>query len=135
MPGKKGNYLRYDDKAIRLAQRRALEDTPEFRDRYRFRAGVEGTMSQLDRLTGFKNLRVRGLSAVSFAAYLKAAAINIIRAAAFRNREKERQATLIAAFSMLSCAVKNRVQYISTAIRQWIGLRPLNMQFGTFYVG
>lgn len=133
MPGKKGRYLRYDDKAIRLAQRRAQEDTPEFRDRYRFRAGVEGTMSQLDRLTGFKYLRVRGLSAVSLAAYLKAAGINIIRAAAFRNRDKEGDPALTPALSMLFCAVKDRVQHISTAIRQWISLRPLNIQFAALY--
>lgn len=133
MPGKKGHYLRYDDKAIRLAQRRALEDTPEFKDRYRFRAGVEGTMSQFDRLTGFKDLRVRGLSAVSFAAYLKAAGINIIRAAAFCYRKKEEESALKAAFSVLSCAVKDRVQLISAAIRHWIGLQPPNMRLGTLY--
>jgi len=133
MPGKKGRYLRYDDKAIRLALRRAQEDTPEFRDRYRFRAGVEGTMSQLDRLTGFKDLRVRGMSAVSFAAHLKAAGINIIRAAAFRNRENEGEPALIAALSMLSCAVKERLQVVSAAIRHWIGLRRLNMQFAAIY--
>ena len=50
-------------------------------------------MSQLDRLTGIKNLRVRGLFAVSFAAYLKAAGINIIRAAAFRRRKNEGNST------------------------------------------
>jgi hypothetical protein len=133
MPGKKGNYLRYDDKAIRLAQRRAQEDTPEFRDRYRFRAGVEGTMSQLDRLTGFKYLRVRGLSAVSFAAYLKAAAINIIRAAAFQSREKEGNPSLTPAVSMISCAVKEHLQMISAAIRHWINLQSLNLQFGALY--
>ena len=133
MPGKKGHYLRYDDKAIRLAHRRAQEDTPEFRDRYRFRAGVEGTMSQLDRLTGFKDLRVRGLSAVSFAAYLKAAGINIIRAAAFRNREKERETALIAALSMLSCAVKERLQHVSANIRQWASFRWPNRHFAEPY--
>ena len=133
MPGKKGRYLRYDDKAIRLAQRRAWEDTLEFRDKYRFRAGIEGTMSQLDRLTGVKNLRVRGLSAVSFSAFLKAAGINIIRAAAFRNRENEGEPALIAALSMLSCAVKERLQHVSAAIRHWSGLRRLDMQFAELY--
>ncbi|NTW60529.1 MAG: transposase [Nitrospirae bacterium] len=133
MPGKKGRYLRYDDKAIRLALRRAQEDTPAFRNRYRFRAGVEGTMSQLDRLTGFKDLRVRGLSAVSFAAYLKAAGINVIRAAAFRNRENEGKPAIIVDLSMLSCAVKERVQHVSAAIRHWISLRPLDMQFAALY--
>ena len=86
-PGKKGYYLRYDDKVLRLAQRRAQEKTPEFREVYRFRAGIEGTMSQLDRKTGLKYLRVRGLAAVSFCATLKAAGINILRAVAFRISE------------------------------------------------
>ena len=85
-PGKRGHYLRYDDKAIRLAKRRVQEKTPEFKDKYRFRSGVEATMSEYDRKTGVKHLRVRGLSAVSFCATLKAAAVNIFRATVFRNR-------------------------------------------------
>lgn len=44
-------------------------------------------MSQLDRKTGVKHLRVRGLAAVSFCATLKAAGINILRAVAFKNSE------------------------------------------------
>ena len=88
-PGKKGYYLRYDDKALRLAQRRAHEKTPEFQEVYRFRAGIEGTMSQMDRKTGLKYLRVRGLAAVSFCATLKAAGINILRAVTFKNSKNE----------------------------------------------
>jgi hypothetical protein len=87
--GKKAYYLRYDDKALRLATRRAYEKTLEFRDRYRFRAGIEATNSALDRKTGVKQLRVRGLKAVSLAATLKAAALNILRAAAFRARTQQ----------------------------------------------
>ena len=85
-PGERGNYLRYDEKAIRIAQRRAYEKTPEFREKYRFRSGIEGTISCCDRKTGIKHLRVRGLTAVSFCATLKAIGINIFRAAAFKNR-------------------------------------------------
>jgi hypothetical protein len=88
-PGKKGYYLRYNDKTLRLAQRRAHEQTPEFQEVYRFRAGIEGTMSQMDRKTGLKYLRVRGLAAVSFCATLKAAGINVLRAVAFKNSENE----------------------------------------------
>ena len=88
--GKRGYYLRYDDKTLRLAQRRASEKTPEFREVYRFRAGIEGTMSQTDRRTGVKHLRVRGLAAVSFCATIKTVGINILRAVAFRNSESER---------------------------------------------
>jgi hypothetical protein len=129
MPGKKGRYLRYNDKAIRLALRRAREDTPEFRDRYRFRAGIEGTMSQLDRLTGLKNLRVRGLARVSFAAHLKAAGINIMRAAAFRKKEIEKEQDLSSAIFILLCAVKDRLQLVSTAMRQRTRLRWANMHY------
>ena len=82
--GKRHYYLRYDDKAQRCAQRRAQQQTDEFRERYRWRAGVEATMSEYNKLTGVKQLRVRGLKAVRVCAVLKAVAINIIRATAVR---------------------------------------------------
>jgi hypothetical protein len=87
--GKKGFYLHYDEKALRLAKRRVYEKTPAFQEVYRFRAGIEGTMSQLDRKTGLKHLRVRGLAAVSFCATLKAAGLNLLRAVAFTNSQKD----------------------------------------------
>jgi len=90
-PGKKFYYLRYEEKAMRVAKRRAIEQTSEFKDRYRWRAGVEATMSELDRRTGVKRLRVRGFKAVRFSATLKAIGINILRAAAVHratNRDK-----------------------------------------------
>ena len=108
------------------------EDSPEFRDRYRFRAGIEGTMSQLDRLTGIKNLRVRGMFAVSFAAYLKAVGINIIRAAAYRNREAEGKPAPLDNF-LLSCAVKERLQRVSAVIRYWNSLQWPNMHFAALF--
>jgi hypothetical protein len=87
-PGKHGWYLRYDEKAIRIAKRRCYEKTLKFQEKYRFRSGIEGTMSYCDRKTGIKHLRVRGLAAVSFCATLKAAAVNILRAAAFMQRKE-----------------------------------------------
>lgn len=133
LPGKKGRYLRYNDKALRLAQRRAREDTPEFRDKYRFRSGIEATMSQLDRLTGIKNLRVRGLTRVSFATFLKAAGVNIMRAAAYRKREAERKSAPEQAVSALSCAVKERLLLVSSAIKRWSHLWRLNMRLAPHY--
>ena len=82
--GKKYYYLRFKDKDVRLAKRRLHEQSAEFKDRYRWRAGVEATMSEYDRKTGVKHLRVRGLKAVRFSATLKALGVNIFRAAAFR---------------------------------------------------
>jgi hypothetical protein len=84
VPGKRHFYLRYDRKAVRLAERRAREQTPEFRDRYRYRAGVEGTISAYEARTGVKRLRVRGLEAVRFCATLKATGVNIFRATMVR---------------------------------------------------
>jgi hypothetical protein len=46
-------------------------------------------MSQYDRLTGVKRLRVRGFKAVSFAAVLKAVAVNIARAVAVQRARAE----------------------------------------------
>ena len=80
--GKRGFYLRFSDKQLRVALRRAQIQTEAFKDRYRWRAGVEATMSEYDRRTGVKHLRVRGFKAVRFAARLKALGLNILRAAA-----------------------------------------------------
>jgi len=80
--GKKAFYLRFTDKQLRIALRRTAIETDEFKDRYRWRAGVEATMSEFDRRTGVKRLRVRGLKAVRFSATLKALGLNILRAAA-----------------------------------------------------
>lgn len=85
--GKKYFYLRFTEKDVRLMKRRAYEETDEFKDEYRWRAGVEATMSEYDRRTGVKHLRVRGLKAVKYCATLKALGINILRAAAFRMKE------------------------------------------------
>jgi hypothetical protein len=87
--GKKHYYLRYTAKEMRLAIRRTYEQTDEFKDRYRWRAGVEATMSEYDRRTGVKHLRFRGFKAVRFCAILKATGLNILRAAAVRRARKE----------------------------------------------
>jgi len=79
--GTKGAYVRYDEKQYRLAQRRAFEQTPEFLDTYRWRAGAEGTMSHYKKDFGAGRLRVRGMASVRFAATLKALGLNIVRAA------------------------------------------------------
>ena len=84
-PGKKQHFLRYSSKDHRLAVRRAAERSEQYIDTYRWRAGVEATMSQYDRLTGGKRLRVRGFKAVRYCATLKAAGLNLLRAAMVRS--------------------------------------------------
>ena len=78
---KKSAFLRYDNKILRLAQRRTFEQTNEFKDRFRWRSGVEGTNSHLKSDVGAGRLRVRGIKSVRFAVVLKALGLNILRCA------------------------------------------------------
>ena len=118
-PGKKYHYLRYDAKGVRLARRRTHQQTGEFCDDYRWRAGVEGTMSQYDRLTGVKRLRVRGLKAVRFCATLKAVGVNLFRATTVRrarNRATDTGPGSKSSFSRFVSRVKEQMQAFGTAI-------------------
>jgi hypothetical protein len=74
--------LSYKDEQVRLAARRAYQETDEFKDRYRWRSGIEATNSQLERL-GMKKLRVRGMKQVDLRSHLKVLALNIFRVDAF----------------------------------------------------
>jgi len=85
--GKKAFYYRYKEKDVRLARRRLNENTAAFKDTYRYRVGIEGAMSEFDRLTGVKHLCVRGMKVVCFAVVMKAIGLNILRAGRFRNRK------------------------------------------------
>jgi hypothetical protein len=83
------------ERKARLAQRRAEEETPEWRREYAQRSGIEGVNRALDATTGLKQLRVRGTRAVTVAVSLKATGWNIMAAAkirAHRNRKARRQA-------------------------------------------
>lgn len=83
--GKKNYYLRYTGKALRIDRRRKSEHTDEFINKYRYRSGVEATMSEYNTLTGrVKRLRVRDMKAVRYCATLKAIGVNIFRATAVR---------------------------------------------------
>ena len=115
-PGKKKAYLRYSEKRCRLAKRRAFESSEAFIDDYRWRAGVEATMSEFDRRTEVKKLRVRGMPAVRFCARMKAIGLNILRAAAVRKaRRKAKQADSAhnGFFDTFINAVKERIQRLT----------------------
>ena len=85
---KKSCSINYDAKSLRLSRRRKCEKEEAFKEKYRYRSGIEGTMSDLERMTGLKHLRVRGMPQVKLAATLKATGLNILRATTFRNRLK-----------------------------------------------
>jgi len=80
---KKGYLLRYTPKEAELTIRRQYEQSDEFKDKYRYRSGVEASISRFIHMTGARRLRYRGLKRVDYAARLKALGINIFRTAKF----------------------------------------------------
>ncbi|MEW6756474.1 MAG: transposase [Candidatus Latescibacterota bacterium] len=71
--------LSVDLAAAHLERRRRAEADGSFRPRYRIRAGIEATISELKRAHGLGRLRVRGRPRVLLATCLKAAACNLKR--------------------------------------------------------
>ena len=62
-----------------LQARKQEQQTPEFRQQYTPRAGIEGTLSQKIRSMGLRRTRYDGLPKVHFQQVLTAVAINLVR--------------------------------------------------------
>lgn len=71
----------YTHERVAQCRRRLAEQSEEFTDRYRWRAGIEATISRLKHQMGLSSLRVRGRPAMKYAVYLRALGMNIKRAA------------------------------------------------------
>jgi Transposase DDE domain len=67
--------------AKRNAERRQEQESEAWKDRYRRRAGSESTNRGLDRRTGIKELRVRGMQSVAHSIYAKVMGWNILQSA------------------------------------------------------
>ena len=83
-------------------------------------------MSDLDRITGLKHLRVRGMPQVRLAAVLKATGLNILRATTFKNRlkrEEKRKARANHSQNGHVCVVKEHV------LRLWDYIQKLSETF------
>ena len=78
---KKGYRLNYRKKDVRTILRRQGEQSKAFKEKYRYRSGIEATNSRYIQMTGARRLRYRGLGRVDYAAKLKALGVNIFRAA------------------------------------------------------
>lgn len=75
-----GNFRLEITQALCLRDDMLVEQqTPEWKDDYKIRSGVEATMSEIKRGYGMARLRVRGLSRVHFAVVCKVTACNIKR--------------------------------------------------------
>lgn len=74
--------IQYLPSRLRLRALRLREKTPTFREVYRWRAGIEATMSRLKHQMNLGKLRVRGMASVSYTVFLRALGLNIWRCAA-----------------------------------------------------
>ena len=83
-PIKGKERLQYTHERVKQRARRLSEESDAFRDRYRWRAGIEGTISRLKHQMGLAHLRVRGQGAVQYRVLLRALGLNIHRVAVWR---------------------------------------------------
>ena len=82
--GRKERRFQYTRDRVRNRERRLGERTEWFRDRYRWRSGIEGTMSRLKYQMRLGSLRVRGRASVGYRTFLRALGLNIHRVATYR---------------------------------------------------
>lgn len=68
-----------------VAQARARQDTQQFKDTYKLRAGVEGTIRQAIAVTGTRRARYRGLDKTHLEHVYSAVALNLVRLDAWYN--------------------------------------------------
>lgn len=132
---KKSCSISYDAKSLRLSRRRKREKEEAFTEKYRYRSGIEGTMSDLDRMTGLKHLRVRGMPQVRLAATLKATGLNIRRSMTFKNRlkrDKKRNKGSNPSLDDLFCVVKEQILQIRGYIRELFGKFTNNYRINHF---
>lgn len=73
-------HLRPQKEHEAIQQARAYQQTDEFKERYKIRAGIEGTMSQSAVALGMRRSRFRGLAKTRLQHLVTAAAINLKRA-------------------------------------------------------
>jgi hypothetical protein len=67
---RRSQRFQYTHDRVRQRERRLKDDSDEFRNRYRWRAGVEATMSRFKYQMGMAHLRIRGIKSVTLTALL-----------------------------------------------------------------
>jgi transposase len=82
---------------------REREQTDEFKEAYKKRAGVEGTISQAVGVLGMRRTRYRGLDKVHLQHLMTAAAMNLMRVLDWLSG-KQRATTKVSAFARLAAA-------------------------------
>lgn len=84
--------LRAMQQSIATEVRQYEQTTPEFKEAYKDRSGIEATNHELKDRHGLGDLRVRGRERVTLAAYLKALSLNVKRAISWNLESTNRAA-------------------------------------------
>ena len=89
--GRRGRHLAISVTAKERQRHARLreEQTAAFRNRYRLRAGIEGTFGNVKRCTGLGRVRRRGRGSVTMSVLLKVAGWNLLRSAASTTMRKK----------------------------------------------
>jgi hypothetical protein len=82
--GRSERRWQYNHDRVKQRARRLKDASNDFRQHYRWRAGIEATMSRFKHQMGMARLRVRGMAKVTYTAMLRALGLNIHRVAAYR---------------------------------------------------
>lgn len=111
-------HFTYTVKQLRLEKRRRYEETDDFKEKYRIRAGIEATNSGIKQRTGMGRLRVRGRPSVFNAILLKIAGWNILQAArSEKSREYVRNRVPWSLEEMISSAIEGCMRTIRDKFR------------------
>jgi transposase len=96
-PGKSGRSLKVSPYYPILRQRRAEQKTAEFKERYKRRAAIEGTVSEVVRAHGGRRARYRGQAKARLQALFIGAATNLKRLVRALAAQNEQNASALAA--------------------------------------
>lgn len=77
--GKRTRRMGWNREKVAIAKRHREVKTPEFKEEYKMRSGIEATNSELKNKHGAANLKVRGYERIGLAMTFKCLAINIKR--------------------------------------------------------
>ena len=62
------SFIRYNHKEVNVSFRRRYEQSEAFKEKYRYRSGIEATNARFIHMTGARRMRYRGLKRIDYAA-------------------------------------------------------------------
>jgi IS5 family transposase len=83
---KKGKKHYYKIESMKAHLRRVYEESKEFKEEYRYRSGIEGSISRFISMASARRSRYRGESKMQFSQTLKALGVNLFRVTNYKRK-------------------------------------------------